>query len=75
MQILLRNQESCIINGGTTKKYFKLEKGTRQGDPISTYLFILVFGIYVKENKNIEDVSTFHNVFLNSAHADDTLFF
>ena len=31
IQILLRNQESCIINGGTTTKYFKLEKGTRQG--------------------------------------------
>ena len=75
MQILLRNQESCIINGGTTKKYFKLEKGTRQGDPISTYSFILVFGIYVKENKNIEDINIFHNVFLNSAYANDTLSF
>ena len=45
MQLLLMNQESCIINGGTTKNYFKLEKGTRQGDPISAYLFILVLEI------------------------------
>ena len=29
IQILLKNQESCIINGGTTTKYFKLQKGTR----------------------------------------------
>ena len=42
IQILLRNQESCLINGETTTKYFKLQKGTRQGDPISAYLSILV---------------------------------
>ena len=40
IQVLLRNQGSCIINCGTTTKYLKLEKGTRHGDPISAYLFI-----------------------------------
>ena len=44
-EILLTNQESCLLNGGTTTKYFKLKKGTRQGDPISVYLFILVLEI------------------------------
>ena len=38
IQITIRNQESCIINGGTTTNYFKFERGTRQGDPISAYL-------------------------------------
>ena len=52
IQILLRNQESSIINCGTTTKYFKLEKGTTEGDPISAYLFILVLDN--KENKNIK---------------------
>ena len=42
IQILLRNKESFIINGGTITKYFKPEKGARQRDPISAYLFILV---------------------------------
>ena len=42
VKILLKNQESRIINAGNTTKYFKLEKGTRQGDPISAYLLILV---------------------------------
>ena len=45
IQTLLRNQKSCIINDGATRKYFKLEKGTRQGDPISAYLCILVLEI------------------------------
>ena len=30
--MLLECQESSIINGGNTAKYFKLQKGARQGD-------------------------------------------
>ena len=36
MEILLKNQESCIINGGITSKYFRLEGGTEQGDSVSS---------------------------------------
>ena len=42
IKILLKSHESCIINRGITTKYFKFESGTRQGDPISAYLFMLV---------------------------------
>ena len=48
IQILLRNQKSFKINGGTTIKYFKVEKSTRipensQGDPNSViYLFLFM---------------------------------
>ena len=44
-------------NGGNTIKYIRLEKGKKQGDPISAYLFILVLEIVflsIKENKNIK---------------------
>ena len=66
IQTLLRNQESYIINGWTTTKYFKLQKDTRQGDPISTYLFILVLEIvfiFNKENKNIKGINIFDIIF------------
>ena len=42
IETLFSNQESCIINWAITTHYFKLKKVTRQGDPISAYLFILV---------------------------------
>ena len=29
INVLLNNQESCVINGGFTTQYFKLERGTR----------------------------------------------
>ena len=69
MQLLLRNQESWITNGGTTTKDFKLEKGTRQRDLISAYLFIVVLEIallYIKQNTNINVIDIFNNIFLYS---------
>ena len=54
IKILLQNQESYIVNGGTTTNYFKPEKGARQGDPIFAYLFIIVLEIvflFTKESK------------------------
>ena len=78
IKTLLNNQESCIINGGFTTKYFKLDKGTRQGDSISAYLFILVLEIVfnlIKQNKDIHGLSLFDHAFLYTAYTDDTTFF
>ena len=45
IEILLKDQQSCVINGRTTTQYFNLERGARQADPVSAYLFILVLEI------------------------------
>ena len=70
MQILIRNQESCVINGGTATNYFKLERNTRHGDPVSAYLFVLVLEIaflFILQDENIKDLHIFENTFLHTA--------
>ena len=54
MKMLLKNQKFWIINGGNTTKHFKLEKETRQVNPISAYLFILVLEIVLCLLRNIK---------------------
>ena len=74
----MKNPESCVINGGKTTSYFKLERGTRQGDPILAYLFILALEVVfslIKANPDIEGLQFFSHTFLYSAYADDTTFF
>ena len=74
--MILNNQESCNINGRKAKKYFKLERGGKQGDPISAYkyLFEKVF-IFVKNNPKIKSLNIFRHEFLYNAYANDTTFF
>ena len=71
IQILMKNPESCVINGGKTTPYFKLERGTRQGDPISAYLFIIALEVVfslIKANPDIEGLQFFSHTFLYSAN-------
>ena len=78
IKILLKNQESCVINGGTTTKYFTLERGARQGDPIAAYLFIIALEmlfIMIKNNDDIKPLSICESTFLYTAYADDATFF
>ena len=78
ISILLKDNESCISNGGHTTKYFKLNRGARQGDPIAAYLFIIVleiFFIMIRSNKDINPLRILDFSYLLSAYADDTTFF
>ena len=78
IQILIQNQESYVINGGTTINYFKLERGTRQGDPTSAHLFILALEIaflFIMQNANINGLNIFESTFLYTVYGGNTIFF
>ena len=53
---LLFDAQSCVINNGYTTDYFKLERGTKQEDSLSAYLFILVFEVLLIQVR--EDILT-----------------
>ena len=75
--VLLNKNESCVTNGGTTTKYFNLDRGARQGDPIAAYFFILVleiFFIMIRNNNSINHLKIFDFSFILSAYANDTTF-
>ena len=55
INVLLNKQQSCLINEGFTSRYFNLEKGARQGDPILAYLLILASDVLFELIKNNDD--------------------
>ena len=78
VKIVLRNQESCVLNGSTTTNHFLLGRGARQGNPISAYLFVLALEILfqlIKSKPEIKGLTIFDHCYLYSAYADDTTFF
>ena len=71
------NARSCVMNNGNSTGYFSLERGTRQGDPLSPYLFMLVLEslfIQIRADKTIKGFR-FRTVEVKlTAYADNTTF-
>ena len=78
IKTFLNNVESRVMNGGKSTGYFPLQRGTRRGDPLSAYLFILaleVMLIQIRKDDSIRGITIGNTVITLSACADDTYFF
>ena len=65
----------CVINNGLSSEYFKLERGVRQGDPLSPYLLVVTIetlAIAIRQNKDIKGISIGSEETKILQYADDT---
>ena len=66
---------SCISVNGRYSNWFNIERGVRQGDPLSPYLYLLcaeILSIMLRDNDRVKGMNINDKEFLLSQFADDT---
>ena len=78
VKTLYHNISSCIINSGITSPYFSLHRGTRQGDPLSGYLFIIALELLaqvIREDNQIQGIPIGDKTIKLTMYVDDITLF
>jgi exonuclease III len=74
IKTVYNNIESTVINNGNTSHFFKLERGGRQGCPLSAYLFIIIIETLankIRSDPNIKGIRIDKKYIKISLLADD----
>ena len=77
IRTLYYNSTSRVLQNGFLSESIKLERGCRQGDPLSPYIFTIcaeILAILIRNSDNIQGLKIDGEEFLISQYADDTTF-
>ena len=66
IRILYNNSTSRVLQNGFLSESFKLERGYRQGDPLSPYIFLLYVKLLIRNSDNIQGLKIDGEEFLIS---------
>ena len=75
IKILQNGSKAIISQNGFFSEPINLQRGCRQGDPVSPYIFVIcaeILGIAIRENKRIEGLKIFGCEHKISQYANDT---
>lgn len=76
IKVFYKDISSCVLNNGYASKHFYLERGVRQGCPLSSTLFVIAIELLVQSigcSKEIKGITIGeHKEVKLSQYADDT---
>ena len=78
VKTIYNNSEACVTNNGFSYPFFKLERGVRQGCPLSAYLFIMVVELLankIRKDQSIKGIVIGSTEIKLVQMADDTTAF
>ena len=75
VKVFYNNIKSAIIQGGNLSNFSTIQRGCRQDNPLSPYIFILcaeILAIKIRGNKNISGIKVTETEHKLSQFTDDT---
>ena len=78
IDLLLKDRKSCVQNGGYLSDYFEMERGVRQGCPISPLLFIITLELlarHIRKDEHIKGLKFSERITKIKLYADDATLF
>ena len=77
IEIIMKDRTACIKNNGYISEEFELQRGIRQGCPISPLLFVVaveLLAIKTRQESSVKGIKIYENFTKIRQYADDTTF-